>query len=267
MKNIWFILTINFLIANSIQAQGISQPVLLEVEGAIRIGHTDNPTPDPGTIRYTGADFEGYTQEGWISLTGISSIVDIDNNRYETVEIGDQTWMAENLRVTRYNDGTPIALVTDNSAWIALTTPAYTWYENGPTDYGALYNFYTVSDTNTHNVCPTGWHMPSSAEWITLSTSLGGSSLAGGKMKQSGLEYWASPNNFATNESGFLALPGGLRSAISGSFLDIGQSGYWWSTSSGTSGWIYYFTSYNSGLLDTYASGARDGFSIRCIKN
>lgn len=248
-------------------AQAISHPVLMEVEGAIQIGSTDNPSPDPGTIRYAGGEFEGYTEEGWVSLTGIYYIIDIDNNRYETVEIGDQIWMAENLRVTRYNDGTPIALVTDNSTWSTLTTPAYTWYDNGPTDFGALYNFYTVADTNTHNVCPTGWHVPSSAEWIALSASLGGVSEAGGRMKQSGLEYWDMPNTSATNESGFLALPGGLRNSSSGSFLDVGQGGFWWSTSHGSGGWIYYFTLYNSGLLDTYISGGNDGLSVRCIKN
>ncbi len=119
--------------------------------------------------------------------------------------------MAENLRVTRYNDGTAIPQVIDNTAWTNLSTPAYTWYDNGSSDYGALYNYYTVADTNSLNVCPVGWDVPTDTEWATLTTYLGGVSVAGGKMKESGLAHWNSPNTGATNESGFAGLPGGFR--------------------------------------------------------
>ncbi|MCB0666009.1 MAG: fibrobacter succinogenes major paralogous domain-containing protein [Saprospiraceae bacterium] len=245
-----------------------SQPILLEVEGAIQIGHNDNPTPNPGTIRYNGADLQGYTPDGWISLTGVSYIYDIDNNRYETIKIGNQIWMAENLRSTRYNDGTPIQLITDNAAWTtADNAPAYTWYNNGPSAYGALYNEYVVSDTNSHNVCPAGWHIPSESEWNTLSSFLGGSSVAGGKMKQSGLEHWKSPNTMATNGSSFTGLPGGARNSYSGAFTGIGEFGGWWSNSLGTGGWIYYFLLATNNILDNYVSDPKIGLSVRCIKD
>ena len=266
MKKIFFLTTLNLLYLQ-VFSQAISSPIMFHAEGAIMIGGTDNPTPDPGTIQYNGADYLGYTEDGWISLTGVPYIYDIDNNRYEIVEIGNQVWMAENLRTTRYNDGTPISLVTDNSAWASRTASAYTWYDNGPTDFGALYNFYTVADTNTRNVCPIGWHIPSSTEWTTLSAFLGGNSVAGGKMKQSGLEYWASPNTSATNESGFNGLPGGDRAGHSGGFFGISDFGGWWSFSYGTSGWVYYYLSYNNALLDTFDADPNRGLSIRCVKD
>jgi len=137
-------------------------------------------------------------------------VIDIDNNRYHIVTIGTQTWMAENLKVTRYNDGTPIPLVTDNVAWSNLSTPGYTWYNNSSSDYGALYNWYTVSN-GIKNVCPTGWHIPTDDEWGNLVSFLGGSDNAMGKMKQSGLANWTMPNTAATNDSGFAGLPGGNR--------------------------------------------------------
>ena len=151
----------------------------------------------------------------WIGLTAChtNSIKDIDGNKYKTVTIGTQVWMAENLKTTKFNDGTPIPMVKENDAWANLTTPAFSWYNNDSIDnkrnYGALYNWYTVS---TNKLCPVGWHVPTEAEWATITAYLGEVGLAGGKLKDAGTVHWRTPNTGATNESGFTALPGGYRS-------------------------------------------------------
>lgn len=136
----------------------------------------------------------------------VLTVTDIDGNIYTTVTIGTQIWMVENLNTTRYRDGSDILNVTDNTEWSELTIGAYCNYDNDVNNaniYGALYNWYTV---NTGNLCPTGWHIPSEGEWTVLISSLGGESVAGGKLKQIGTEYWEDPNNPATNEVGFNGL-------------------------------------------------------------
>jgi uncharacterized protein (TIGR02145 family) len=139
-----------------------------------------------------------------------NTVTDIDGNIYHTVTIGTQVWMVENLKTTKYRNGDPIPNVTGN-AWAALTTGAYCWYNNDAATYkatyGALYNWYAVADSR--NIAPTGWHVPTDAEWTTLTTFLGGESVAGGKLKETGTNHWTSPNTGATNETGFTALPGG----------------------------------------------------------
>src|SRR5664280_1993486 len=172
--------------------------------------------------------------------TRLGTITDVDGNIYNTVTIGTQTWMAENLKTTKYNDGTAIPLVTDNSAWATLTTGAYSNYSDNPsnsTTYGRLYNGYVVDNNAAtkvasnggKNVCPTSWHVPTDAEWITLTTYLGGGSVAGGKLKETGTTHWTTPNTGATNETGFTALPGGYRST-NGAYNNFEDYGYWWSS-------------------------------------
>ncbi|MFN5628176.1 MAG: fibrobacter succinogenes major paralogous domain-containing protein [Bacteroidota bacterium] len=150
------------------------------------------------------------------------SITDQDGNVYKTIVIGTQEWMAENLKSSHYLNGDLIPWVTNEATWGALTTGAACWYNNDSITYncpyGRLYNWYAVTDTR--NVCPTGWHVPSDAEWTTLinhidTNAVGGSNnnTAGGKMKSTGTQYWPSPNTDATNESGFSGLPGGGRSS------------------------------------------------------
>ena len=120
--------------------------------------------------------------------------------------------MAENLKTTKYRDGTSIPLVTENTAWLNLTTPGYCWYNNDAahykSTYGALYNWYVLNagSNGWKNVCPTGWHVPTDAEWTTLTTYLGGESIAGGKLKETGTSHWLSPNTVATNETGLHTL-------------------------------------------------------------
>ena len=196
------------------------------------------------------------------------SVSDNDGNTYKTIQIGTQTWMAENLKTTKYNDGTVIPLVTDGTAWAALSTPGYCWYSNDAATYkatyGALYNWYTV---NTGKLCPTGWHVPTDAEWTTLTTYLGGESNAGGKLKESGTIHWLSPNTGANNSSGFTTLPGGYRN-YNGSFLGIGGDGYWWSSTEYATyiAWYRYMYYYLSNVYrsDFYKLG---GFSVRCLKD
>ncbi|MFA6925323.1 MAG: fibrobacter succinogenes major paralogous domain-containing protein [Bacteroidales bacterium] len=180
-----------------------------------------------------------------VSLTTGLTETDIDGNIYHIVTIGTQVWLLENLNTTKYNDGTLIPLVTDNSGWNNLTTGAYSDYNNTPSNsstYGRLYNWYAVN--NAHKICPLGWHVPSDAEWTTLETYLGISS-AGGKLKEAGTIHWTSPNVGATNETGFTALPGGSRYP-NGSFNNIGNYANWWTaTDSDISNAFHRNTYYN----------------------
>ncbi|MBK9327803.1 MAG: fibrobacter succinogenes major paralogous domain-containing protein [Sphingobacteriales bacterium] len=143
---------------------------------------------------------------------GPSTVTDIDGNVYNVVKIGNQCWMKENLKTTRYNDGSAIPTGLSNTAWEATTNGAYAIYDNNAannTTYGKLYNWYAV---NTGKLAPAGWHVPTDAEWTTLTTYLGGVRVAGGPMKATTL--WASPNVGATNSSGFTGLPAGYRAAM-----------------------------------------------------
>ena len=187
-------------------------------------------------------------------------LVDIEGNEYSFISIGSQVWMTENLRVTKYNDGTPIQNVTDNSAWTQLTSGAYCWYNNdinNKATYGALYNQFAIS---TKKLCPIGWHVPSDAEWTTLTNFLGGENIAGGKMKSTA--GWDNPNTGATNSSGFTGLSGGRRSNT-GSFDDIGIVGDWWSSNPYHHMSLYY----DKQNIELTAAQYRRGKSIRCIKD
>jgi uncharacterized protein (TIGR02145 family) len=161
---------------------------------------------------------------------------DADGNTYNAVTIGSQTWMKENLKTTKYNNGDPIPNITVASEWIKLTTGAYCWYNNDAVTYenpyGKLYNSYAMTDDR--KICPTGWHVPKLSEWFTLFNFLGGTEVAGGKLKEAGTIHWLSPNTGATNESGFTALPGGRR-LPDGSFTLINFLGTHWSSTSANS--------------------------------
>jgi uncharacterized protein (TIGR02145 family) len=194
---------------------------------------------------------------------------DGDGNHYPVVTIGTQTWMAENLKTTKYNNSNAIPLVTDNGAWTGLITPAYCWYNNDYSTcgsvYGALYNWFTVE---TGNLCPTGWHAPTDAEWTVLTDFLGGESVAGGHLKETDTTRWSSPNNGATNSSGFTALPGGYRGYVNNSFSVIGNWGNWWSSSaySNAKAWFRSLYYYESDAYNEYVN--KDfGYSVRCVRD
>ena len=219
----------------------------------------------PGTTR-------DYTYSQW-AIIGISpgsgsgtTVSDADGNQYNTVTIGEQIWMASNLKTTRYNDGTGIPLVTINSEWTSHRTPAYCWYDNEEATYknvyGALYNWYAV---NTGKLCPSGWHVPNIEEWRTLISYLGGKSVAGGKLKETGTVHWASPNAGATNETGFTALPGGYRDGLCWSMGIVAE--FWSSTQSGENAANDILLRENiGGVLDGGNRYLMTGYSVRCLK-
>lgn len=194
------------------------------------------------------------------------TVTDQDGNIYKTIEIGNQTWMAENLRTTKYRNGDPIEIVTDRFKWEKLTTGSYCWQNNDITyknNFGALYNWYAVNDSR--NIAPVGWHVPSDEEWKTLIDYLGGDNIAGAKMKENGQALWNNTNTDVTNESGFTAVPSGYRL---GRFDHLGYSCSFWSSiqGDGSVAWQYVLASNikscNQGCYPMYY-----GFSIRCVKN
>ena len=194
-----------------------------------------------------------------------NSTKDRDSNVYNSVTIGTQIWMAENLKTTKYNDGTVIPNVTDGSPWQVLVTGAYCWFNNEITNkntYGALYNWYAI---NTGKLCPIGWHVPTDAEWTTLTTFLGGEMIAGDKLKETGTTHWLFPNINASNSTNFTALPGAGRGYV-GTFFQLGYTGDWWSsTERGTEAWGYELIGSNGYIYrNPFPKG--NGFSVRCIK-
>ncbi|MBE0673817.1 MAG: fibrobacter succinogenes major paralogous domain-containing protein [Bacteroidales bacterium] len=202
-----------------------------------------------------------------------SIIKDGDGNIYQTVTIGTQEWLKENLKTTRYNDGTDIPLITDQTEWKNAISAAYCWYDNDITNkdpFGALYNWYAV---NSGKLCPKGWHVPSEIELTALVAFLGGESVAGGKLKTTGTMeggdgLWNQPNVDATNETGFSALPGGMRGSTH--FSDINWGGIWWTSTEYPSNVAYYFfINNNDGTVGDSDIGTSklSGFSVRCLKN
>ncbi len=194
---------------------------------------------------------------------------DGDGNEYDTVVIGTQVWLAENLKTTKYNNGVSIPLVTDNTQWTSLSSAAFCWYNNDKSHkntYGGLYNWWAA---NVSLLCPLGYHVPSLEEWNTLITFLGGKSVAGNKLKATGFQYWYNSGMVITNESGFSAMPGGVRSSHDGTFNGIRYGGSWWSTTS----WSYDNYAYYLGLDYNYCNAdlsnwfKKAGYSVRCVKD
>jgi uncharacterized protein (TIGR02145 family) len=212
------------------------------------------------------------------------SVSDIDGNRYKTIPIGTQTWIAENLKTTRYNDGTALPLVTDNGTWDDFTTPAYCWYNNDKatykSEYGALYNKYA---SNSDKLCPVGWHVPSFEEWNKLCLYVQSFDIdtlvSMGMLKETGFTHWASSSNKATNVSGFTAIPGGMRTlwADGTAFRNMDLEASWWNSSppakiDNSYSWVN--LGYNNSSIGIFGSIAiaknkteTVGMSIRCLKN
>jgi uncharacterized protein (TIGR02145 family) len=246
----------------------------------LKMSSGTNPVPEWGTV--STASVPAFSPCG-------TTISDIDGNSYNTVLIGAQCWTKENLRVRRYNNGTSILFDAtggsggSSTTWQNLTIGAHTIYANDSTTtpsnrtkYGYLYNWYaakgiyttgTITSTDTLNICPSGWHVPTDTEWTTLTTELGGESVAGGKMKSIGTAYWNSPNTGATNESGISGLPGGYR-FYDGSFSNIKNVAFFWSATEGN-----LYNAWNRDLSygsDDFAGSATPksfGASVRCLKD
>jgi len=213
-----------------------------------------------------------------------NGVTDIDGNQYNTVIIGTQEWMKENLKVSKYSDGTPIPQVTDPIAWSNLTTGAWCYYNNDSSvgsTYGKMYNWYAVAGiwqaesnpptlaqiASRKSLAPSDWNVPSVADWSLLFNYLGGISIAGGKMKEAGLNHWLDPNTDATNFSGFTGLPGGYRGNTS-----LGQNltgtGHWWcSDYVAPFAAAFFQLSWTSGAVVNSTFDNRTGISVRWVKN
>jgi uncharacterized protein (TIGR02145 family) len=222
-----------------------------------------------------------------------TTMTDIDGNTYPIVAIDDKCWMAADLKTSRYPNGDAIPYIDDNATWVALadnnTDDAYSFYGDSDNDgnvdiaypdYGALYSYSAAigdnwsrdnSATNSEGgqgICPDGWHLPTDAEWTTLTTFLGGTSVAGGKMKEAGTTHWHSPNTDATNSSGFTALPSGDRNSDDGTFYNIGYYGYWWGGTEGSSSNAYLRQlNYNNANANRLNVNKSFGFCVRCIRD
>ena len=200
------------------------------------------------------------------------SMTDQEGNVYKTIVIGDQEWMAENLKTSIYRNGDPIATNLTSTEWGNTNNTqlgAWAFYNNDSQfecPYGKLYNGYAISDPR--HVCPTGWHEPKDDEWTTLTDYVCCQTVSGNKMKTSGVQYWNSPNNNATNESGFSGLPGGQRN-INGLYGTIGFSGFWWSsTENGTSPpTVHGLYNSSGGFFIQFTSDLRPGLSVRCLRD
>lgn len=225
----------------------------------------------PNTLYYARAfatSSEGTSYGNEVSFTTTIQVTDIEGNVYNTVKVGSQLWMQENLKATKFRDGTNISNIVDNTAWSTQTAGALCWYDNdmagNKNTYGALYNYFTT--ISNLNLCPTGWRVPTDADWSVLETFLDGPAYAGGKLKETGTVHWTSPNYGATNEAGFTALPGGLRMS-DGTYASKTTNGYWWhSTEATTTTANRRDIAYNT--INFYASTVSKnyGFSVRCLQ-
>jgi uncharacterized protein (TIGR02145 family) len=212
-------------------------------------------------------------------VTRSVTVADIDGNVYNTVTIGEQVWMVENLKTTHYRNGEPVAHVTASEDWFAISTGAYRNYNDDARtvdDYGRLYNWYAVNDPR--NICPEGWHVPSREEWTILAQYLGGNQdgyeyIAGGKLKETGSGHWLGPNAGATNESGFTALPGGCYgfpgpNKFGNEIMNIRAFGHWWSSSEYFTGNAFFVTlSYAETNISRARADVHIGMSVRCIRD
>jgi len=211
--------------------------------------------------------------------TGVETVTDIDGNIYNTVKIGDQWWLMENLRVTHYRNGDPITHVTDGDTWTGLYYGAFCEYNNNldyVETYGRLYNWYAVDDSRS--IAPEGWHVPTDDDWKQLEMYLGMSqdradttgwrgTDEGGKLKESGTTHWTSPNEGATNESGFTALPGGYRGPLGGYYSMGLFGGFWSSTNRYPIDMLHRGLSYNHSQVIRDDIDRRHGLSIRCVRD
>lgn len=224
--------------------------------------------------------------EGWVPCPGMSTVTDIEGNIYNTVQIDNQCWMKENLRTTKYQDNTAIPNVMGGNDWSNLTNGAYVWYNNNhiwKDVYGALYNWYAIEES--YGICPTGWHVPSNADWDVLVDFFGGgNSPAGNELKScrqlnsplggdcNTTEHprWVmNATHYGTNDHGFTSIPGGYRSsAASGQFSDLGSMDTYWTTDQITSSqsWTYGMYSTLGGIYKFYFNKKR-GFAVRCLKD
>jgi uncharacterized protein (TIGR02145 family) len=209
-------------------------------------------------------ELQVYNGTAWTNIVGSAAAAVI----IPSFTICTQTWMQKNLDVATYRNGDVIPKVTDPAIWSTLTTGAYCYYNNDSatyaSTYGKLYNWYAINDVR--GLAPAGYHIPTDTEWTTLTTCLGGTTVAGGGMKETGTTFWQTPNTGATNSSGFKALPGGFRN-INGLFYYFGTFGYWWSSSEVVPNAYYRNLQNVSRAILRNSYNKQGGFSVRCVKD
>ncbi|MBN1761309.1 MAG: InlB B-repeat-containing protein, partial [Chitinispirillaceae bacterium] len=247
-----------------------------------------NTVEQPSQPSFTACSFAGWYKEKecqnkWnfssdivnaaVTLYAKWIVKDVEDNEYDVVIIGDQVWMAENLRTTRYNDGSAISHLPDSASWDNMDTAGYCWYDNKISNkipYGAL---YTGNVVFTGKLAPIGWHVPTSLEWDTLAEFLGGSDVAGGKMKETGTAHWNSPNTGATNSSGFTAVPAGSRSGKyfslpAGVFANMGLHASWWVYTDWDDAYLQNYGISNDATTLTVSNLTKNyGRSVRCVRD
>lgn len=232
---------------------------ILDIVHLINFKYKDGPVPDCGPE--------------------LETVTDIDGNVYQTVTIGEQVWMAKNLKVMHFRNGDPIPNITDNTEWKEISTGAYCNFDNDEHNvatYGRFYNWYAVDDSRS--IAPEGWYVATDEEWKQLEMYLGMSQSEaddlgwrgtdeGGKLKETGTTHWNSPNAGASNESDFSALPGGYRNSNGYSYY-IGGTAYFWSSTEFSSpvAWIRYLD-YSNSDINRYHYDKNSGFSVRCVRD
>ena len=247
----------------------------------ISLANTDTPLPatglETGTYKVYAVDAENNLSSASLDNVTIAGLVDIDGNAYRTVVIGTQTWMAENLKVTKYRNGDNITHITTNSDWANDTSGAYGYYDDNTTlrdTYGMLYNWYAVDNSSSRYICPEGWHVPTAssnswcnAEFNCLRTYLGGV-VAGGKMKETGTAHWESENAGTSNSSGFTARGSGYRWYSSGTYGGLKEKSYFWTAFAPNSSHAHFREMwYNSNDLGSGQTIQSMGYSVRCLKD
>ncbi len=201
----------------------------------------------------------------------IGNVTDKQGNKYETVEINSQEWMKENLIISQYNNGDAIPQVQDETEWKNLTTGAWCYYnDTNGVIYGKLYNWYAINDER--GICPPGWHIPTTNDWIILANEYKGTNIAGGYLKAVAKvpdkhPRWINPNAGATNTSKFTALPGGFRN-VEAEFRHLGSLGVWWTSSLDINKvpWMVAL-SYNDEKVQKHPRPKKHGFSVRCVRS
>ena len=249
---------------------------MMSVPFALQANSIKMRTSSTGDTLYTGGGnyliIPGLSGSNPILNQPEAPVTDIDGNVYQTVRIGTQVWMKENLKVSRYRNTEPIPTSLTSVDWQNTINGAYSFLNNDVANnatYGKLYNWYAVADSR--GLCPVGWHVPNYDEWIILENFLGGSCAAGGKLKSmgdilSGTGLWQFPNFAASNSSGFSALPGGYRHSSSTTYNV--NNGFWWTSyESSATGAGFRTLDFNSSCTGGNFDGKKFGFSVRCIKD
>ena len=267
MQNLTYLVPFTFLITIA-----YAQPMQMEIEGSIRISDNENPQPGAGTIRWSGEDFEGWNGVKWVSLTGhqrVGIVADIDGNTYRTFQIGEQEWMVDNLRTSRYQNGTQIEHITDDNEWSSASSGAWCWYNNDPTmenPFGKLYNWHAVNDAA--NICPTGWIVASKDQYEMLFDYLTMvyEDQVATRLKLPGTDFWLSATA-GDNASGFSASGAGFRQGP-GLFFYFKEYAFFWTNTNFDIDSAYYINlkSGRTTVLVLTNSTKNMGKSVRCVK-